>query len=148
MNKSWIIMKREFLTRVKTKGFIFGTFVAPILMVCMIILPGVLMQMSPQAETTIAIADFTGKLTRNLIADIEENKNDDKEKSLYRIVELKADLAGLDTLKQRMNKEILSGKTDVFLIFPPEIFETNWFELYAKNIGNFQLDRTNCERGW
>jgi ABC-2 type transport system permease protein len=142
VNKSWIIIKREFLTRVKTKGFIIGTFLAPLLMISVIILPGMLMQMSPEAETSITVADFTGRLAPVLKADVQENKKDGKDKARYRITEVKADPASLDSLKLRMNSEILRGKDNVFLILPADIFQSNQFELYAKNIGNFQLNET------
>lgn len=134
-------MKREFLSRVKTKGFIFGTFVAPLLMVCMIVLPGVLMQMSPEAETSITVADFTGKLKPYLEEDISENHNG-KDNALYRITDVQADSSILDSLKLKMNSEILGGKTTVFLVIPSNVFENNQFELYSKNIGNFQLNES------
>jgi ABC-2 type transport system permease protein len=142
VNKSWIIIKREFLTRVKTKGFIIGTFLAPLLMIAVIVLPSILMQMSPEAETSITVADFTGRLVPVLKADVEENKKDGKDRARYRITEVKADPASLVSLKLRMNSEILREKNKVFLIFPADIFQSNQFELYAQNIGNFQLNET------
>lgn len=140
MNKSWVITKREFLTRVKTKGFILGTFVAPIFMLALVVLPGVLMHVSPDAETSVCVADFTGRLMSYLKSDSMENKEDGKGKALYRFAEVPADLAEIDSLKRRMNSEILSGKTDVFLILPSDVFQNNRFEMYAKNVGNFQLN--------
>ena len=142
MNKSWIIIKREFLTRVKTKGFIIGTFAAPLLMISVIILPAMLMQMSPEAETLITVADFTGRLAPALKADVEENKKGGRDRARYQITEVKADPASIDSLKLRMNSEVLRGKDNVFLILPADIFQSNQFELYAQNIGNFQLNAT------
>ncbi len=142
MNKSWIIIKREFLTRVKTKGFIIGTFLAPLFMIAVVTLPAMLMIMSPEAETSITVADFTGRLAPVLKADVEESKKDVKDMARYRITEVKADPASLDSLKLRMNKEILRGKNNIFLILPADIFQSNQFELYAQNIGNFQLNQT------
>jgi ABC-2 type transport system permease protein len=142
VNKSWIIIKREFLTRVKTKGFIIGTFAAPLFMIAIVILPAMLMQMSPEAETLITVADFTGRLAPALKANVEQYKKDGKDRARFQITEVKADPASLDSLKLRMNSEILRGKNSIFLILPADIFQSNQFELYAQNIGNFQLNET------
>jgi ABC-2 type transport system permease protein len=142
MNKSWIIIKREFLTRVKTKGFLIGTFAAPIIMIAIVILPAMLVQISPEAETSITVADFTGRVAPLLKADIQGNRNEGKGKPHYQITEVKADPASLDSLRQKMNGEILREKNRVFMIFPADIFKSNQFELYAKNIGNFQLNES------
>jgi ABC-2 type transport system permease protein len=141
VNKSWIIVKREFLTRVKTKGFIFGTFVAPLFMIALIVLPTVFMQMSPEAETSISVADFTGRLKPYLDEDIAENHSG-KDKAVYRLTQVPVDSSTLDSLKVMMNGEILDGKTNVFLVIPADVFETNRFELYAKNVGNFHLNES------
>jgi ABC-2 type transport system permease protein len=142
VNKSWILIKREFLTRVKTKGFIIGTFAAPLLMISITLLPAILMQLSPEAETLITVADLTDRLAPILKADVEESRKDVKDKTRYRITEVKAPPASLDSLKLRMNREILRGKNNVFLVLPADIFQRNQFELYAQNIGNFQLNET------
>lgn len=31
MRKIWLIIQREFVTRVKTKGFVFGTVIVPLI---------------------------------------------------------------------------------------------------------------------
>ncbi len=36
MRKVWLVVKREYLTRVCTKGFIFGTFAVPLIRLAMI----------------------------------------------------------------------------------------------------------------
>lgn len=142
MNKSWIIIKREFLTRVKTKGFLIGTFAAPVLMIAMVVLPAVLAQLSPEAETSITIADLSGRVAPLLKADIQGKGKNGKAKARYQVTEIKADAASLDSLKQKMNGEILRGKNRVFLVLPADIFKSNQFEMYAKNIGNFELNES------
>ncbi len=43
MNKISVIIKREYVTRVRKKSFIIMTILAPVLMAAMVILPPVLM---------------------------------------------------------------------------------------------------------
>lgn len=42
MNKTLVIIKREYLVRVRTKAFLIGTIISPVLMLALIILPGLL----------------------------------------------------------------------------------------------------------
>jgi ABC-2 type transport system permease protein len=59
MNKITLILKREYLTRVKKKTFLIMTILGPILMAGLIIMPAYISQMSDETKT-IAVADDTG----------------------------------------------------------------------------------------
>jgi ABC-type Na+ efflux pump permease subunit len=86
VNKSLVMIKREFLARVKTKGFIIGTVVAPVLMVCLMVLPGLFMHAGPEAERKIAVVDLTGRLAVPLQNEAAENKKNEQGKSLYTVI--------------------------------------------------------------
>ena len=60
MNKSILILKREYLTRVKKKSFIIMTLLVPIMMATFTILPAYLATMDDKEERTIAVFDPTG----------------------------------------------------------------------------------------
>ncbi len=59
MNKIILILKREYLTRVKKKSFIVMTFLGPILMAAMFIVPILLATMEDDEEKRIGILDET-----------------------------------------------------------------------------------------
>lgn len=65
MNKTWLILQREYLTRVKKTSFIVMTFLGPILMASLMIVPIVLASLEDVGKKTIAVFDetewFTGK---------------------------------------------------------------------------------------
>jgi ABC-2 type transport system permease protein len=61
MNKILLIIKREYLTRVKKKSFLVMSILGPILMAALFVVPAVLATMGSDKEKTIAIADFSGK---------------------------------------------------------------------------------------
>ncbi len=69
MNKSLLILKREYLTRVKKKSFIIMTLLVPVMMAAITILPAYLATMDDNEERTIAVYDPTSlildKLTSN-----------------------------------------------------------------------------------
>jgi ABC-2 type transport system permease protein len=65
MNKTWLILQREYLTRVKKTSFIVMTFLGPLLMAALMIVPIVLASLEDVGKKTIAVIDetqwFTGK---------------------------------------------------------------------------------------
>ncbi|MEA3476559.1 MAG: ABC transporter permease, partial [Bacteroidota bacterium] len=67
MNKILLIIKREYLSRVRKRSFIVMTILGPILMASVFILPVYLAQMSEGSAKTIVVLDetgiFYGKLT-------------------------------------------------------------------------------------
>lgn len=66
MNKSFLILKREYLTRVKKKSFIIMTLLVPIMMAALTILPTYLAMMDDKEERTIAVFDPTGLILNRL----------------------------------------------------------------------------------
>ena len=59
MNKIAVIIKREYMTRVRTKGFVIGTILTPLLMIGLILLPAFLATRSG-GERHITILDQSG----------------------------------------------------------------------------------------
>jgi len=59
MNKSFLILRREYLTRVKKKSFIIMTLLVPLMMAALTILPAYLATMDDKEERTIAVYDPT-----------------------------------------------------------------------------------------
>ncbi|OKL41918.1 ABC transporter permease [Pontibacter flavimaris] len=65
MHKIWLIVQREYLTRVRKKSFIIMTLLTPLLLATFMILPGLLISMSDEAETVMVLDEsglFEGKL--------------------------------------------------------------------------------------
>src|SRR5688572_24041783 len=59
MNKTLVILKREYLTRVRTKAFVIGTLLTPILMLVLTILPGFLATRGG-GERKVTVLDQSG----------------------------------------------------------------------------------------
>ena len=66
MNKSILILKREYLTRVKKKSFIIMTLLVPLMMAAITILPAYLASMDDTEQRTIAVYDPTGLILNKL----------------------------------------------------------------------------------
>ncbi|WP_162053725.1 ABC transporter permease [Pontibacter pamirensis] len=72
MSKVWLIIQREYLTRVRKKSFIIMTLLTPILLAAFMILPGLLITMSGDTET-VMVLDESG-LFEDKLQDKEDLK--------------------------------------------------------------------------
>ncbi|MGQ8337684.1 ABC transporter permease [Sunxiuqinia sp. A32] len=98
MSKSLLILKREYLTRVKKKSFIILTLLVPFLFAAMTILPTYLAMMDDEQERVIGVYDATGIFLGRLEnaeytkfhfmpeEEYQKNKDDLKSSSFYALL--------------------------------------------------------------
>ncbi len=67
MNKISVIIKREYVTRVRKKSFIIMTLIAPLLMAALVILPTLLMMNDDKEFKKIAVIEEGSDLFKNVI---------------------------------------------------------------------------------
>jgi len=73
MNKLWLIIKREYLTRVKTKTFILTTLLTPIGLAAFVVVVGLIFSYEGDSQR-IALKDDSGIFTEKNIKDSERAK--------------------------------------------------------------------------
>ena len=73
MNHLPLIIKREYLTKVRNKSFIIMTFVSPMVMIALVALVAYLSQLNNNQDRTISVLDETGMFT-SVFADSEHIK--------------------------------------------------------------------------
>ena len=66
MRNFFLIVRREYRERVRTKSFIVTTLLTPVLMIIMMVLPSVLMLMGGQDKRSIAVIDETAMIGSRL----------------------------------------------------------------------------------
>ena len=76
MNKISIIIKREYITRVRKKSFIIMTLLFPLLMGGIMIVPGLIMTSQDKELKKIAVVEENGSIFRNVIPDLKDAKFD------------------------------------------------------------------------
>jgi ABC-2 type transport system permease protein len=76
MNKISVIIKREYITRVRKKSFIIMTILAPVLMACLIVLPALVMSNSDKEFKKIAVIEDGPGMFENVIPDIKDAEFD------------------------------------------------------------------------
>lgn len=117
MHKLWLVIKREYVTRVRTKGFIFTTIIVPLLTVGILILQ--IVTASRQADRTlnIVVLDQDGSLASAVIKGLDGKlKNGQPEFHIAQTLERPP--AGAE---DNLRAQVLNGQLDAFLVLPANI---------------------------
>jgi len=62
MRNVWVVLRREYLERVRTRWFLFGTLAGPLLLSAVVVLPALVVDDGPEAGDRLAVQDRTGVL--------------------------------------------------------------------------------------
>jgi len=135
MRKVWLIFKREYLTRVKTKGFVIGTLIVPFLGMAFVLLIAFLVSHRPIQNLRLAIVDNAGGLAASVTRDL--NGKLENGKSQFTVLESIDRPASFDSAAEGFRNRINAGTLDAYLVIPNDLNRPA--ELHTKNPGNFGL---------
>ena len=102
MNKIWIIIQREFMTRVKKKSFILLTILMPFIFAALIVVPLMLATIQGDEQKTVMVVDKTGHYVGSLkstpnyaFVPTADNKDEfyTEDSEVEAVVQITADLA-------------------------------------------------------
>jgi len=139
MEKLKAIIKREYLTRVRSKGFIIGTILSPLVMSSFILVPYLVGRSGGPDNYKIAVLDQSGDgaLFENLRRALEPARPRQPSYELLR-EEIKSQ-EELETRQQALTQRITDKQLDGYLILPPEALRQKEIKFLAKNAGSFSL---------
>ncbi len=123
MNKIPLIIKREYLTRIKDKTFIIMTIIGPVLMAALFIVPIWLLKKGDETEKTIGVYDKAGHY-KNVLINTETIKFDFVES------------ANLDEIE----KELPKSGYFAFLVIPSSLEEQS-INLYSEKQPGIHLKK-------
>lgn len=145
MGKLKAIIKREYLIRVRSKGFIFGTIASPLLLVIYMTVPALMVKLSSQQTHHLAVLDQTGDevlfqriqqlLTRADEPEREATRQGETDRYLLRR-EVAATAAALAAQQQTLNAQLASGQLTAYVVLPKDALKRNHFPYFAKNVGD------------
>ena len=140
MNKIILIIKREYLTRVKKKSFLLMSIIGPILMAALMIVPTWLAKMDNDKSYSIAVVDQTKRfsdtiLNTGYLTNIRlKNQKPDKSKMFIRRLpdSKNYNFTFVDTLyKTKYIDNFDSLGYDVLLFIPKNILSSEAIEMYS-----------------
>lgn len=122
-SKIWTIITHEYITKVKSKGFIIGTFLGPVILLLFF---GIVI-----AVNILSVDDTSKKLgivdKSNLIA----NELINLDKTKYFLIENKS--------IEELNKEVLADKIDGYVVINQNIIENSEATIYSRGGGGSGL---------
>ncbi len=131
MRKIWIVARREYLAAVKTKGFLIGLIIAPLMMSGGIIAIATLRDQVDTKDKKIAIVDHTGKVADALLAGAAERKarevydETNKKKKInpaYLLEKINPETGSADRQYLALSDRVRQGDLHAFLVIGPEVF--------------------------
>lgn len=138
MKKIIKIIKREFLTRVTTRGFIIGTVLGPVFIIGMMLGPAYFMSLSSQKALTFRVVDYSGTMLDELPKAFPDTLDNGQPRFIF---------SPLDPDVYRQKKDavrvdIENGLIDAALIIPKNILEGGEITYLAKSVGDIDLIQT------
>ena len=133
MRKLGLIVKREYLTRVKTKGFVIGTLAVPLLGLAFCLLIIFLVNHKSENSLRIAVVDNSAGLGES----IEQGLNGKLEngKPEFVIEQTVSHPADSEAVQKDLRDKINAGTLDAYLVIPADNAQS--FELHMRNPDNF-----------
>lgn len=132
MREVWLVIKREYLTRVRTKAFVFSTVLVPVLLVGYVVMLIAITKTRGDTTLRIAIVDETGVLAPTVTANLKEKSGDDG--PAVQVVESLA--TPDDNVKADLRARVLGGKLSGYLVIPKDVLEGKSAEFFSKNPGD------------
>lgn len=136
MNKKMTaVIRREYVTRAKTKGFVIGTLLFPVIVG--LILGGVFlfMMVFKPSTKTYALVDHSGKIGPVFQSMLDDTLSSGQPK--HRILLIEAAIP-LDSLQENLLNQVRAKKIDGYLVIPSNILESREVVFSARNVSDFE----------
>ncbi len=137
MDKIIAIIKREYLTRVRSKGFVIGTILSPLIMMSFIIVPILVVGRGGTADYKLVLLEQTGDAA--LMTRLDQLLMNDNPKADRYTVRHEVVPAGesIDSRRAALDAQVKDGEINAYMVLPNEVLEKEKVILRAKNVSDF-----------
>jgi ABC-2 type transport system permease protein len=135
MRKIWIIIKREYITRVKTKAFLITTLIVPLSGIATIALIAFIAKHGPNQSLRLAIVDNAGGLATSLARNLKGTLSNGKPQ--FAVIDTIDRPASIETTERDLRSRVNSDALDAYLVIPADSAQS--FEFHTKNSGDFAI---------
>jgi ABC-2 type transport system permease protein len=141
MPKLWFVIKREYLTRVLTKGFIISTVAIPAFIIGIIAFQFFVAEKQPAHTQTIAIMDEAGQLG-NLIASLLTKQKLPDGKPAFTVVQIQEQPRDPQELRAHLTTLTRTRRLSGYLWIPHDILAGEKPQFVVRNPGAFMTLET------
>lgn len=136
MRSIWIVVKREYLTAVKTKAFVLTTILLPLVGIGFFVMVLFLTNHQPTKTFRLAIVDNSGGLAPSISQSLDMKLPNGQPE--FTIVKAIKQTAPDDSVENQLRADILADKLDAYLLIPRDL--TKSAQLHTRNPGDFSLE--------
>ncbi len=130
--KLWAVIRREYLERVRSKAFLIGTIVGPVLMGGVMLLPILIAEKGGGDLLRVAVLDGTGVLQSKVEETIREVRREDEPRFDVR----PSGEGGFEIREEALRKAVLEGDLDGFLLLPEDAVDASTATYYGRTVSN------------
>ncbi len=134
MRKILSVIKREYIQIVRTKGFIIGTILGPVLMASFIVIPVVVSLVSVEKQEKIAVIDSTNEIFIELDKKLDSKLKDGSRRYMLEEYRLPDDV---DKLLEELNRKVLKKELSAYIFIPRDISEGGEAEYVSEHVSDF-----------
>ncbi|MDX6270240.1 MAG: type transport system permease protein [Acidobacteriota bacterium] len=166
MKKLLVIIRREYLGRLRTKGFVISSVLGPLIMIGFTVVPGLLITMQTSSATKVAVVDVTGKMYEGVRESILTSRDEDGDReggrknepaqpavvkpggeaqlqqavqslsAQYEVEQVATGGRPVEEIKHELNARVRKGELGVYLVLPEKILEEGRAEYYGRNVSD------------
>jgi ABC-2 type transport system permease protein len=148
MDKLLVIIKREYLTRIRSKTFIIGTIITPLVMVALVVFPAML-AVRGGGERQLTVLDQSGDAALYTIfnkklnspppeIEIAGTRQGPSTRFTVKRVEVPPD-KNVDELREELDPQLEQKAEQGCLVLRPGVLDNVEPEYYAKNLADFSI---------
>ncbi len=137
MRKIGLVIKREYITRVRTKAFILSTIGLPLLFMGTFGFSIYMATRQTNRTLKIAIVDEAGGLATPIARDLAGKVSNGKPQ--FELVKTVESPAADRDIRDELLADIQRGRLDAFLLVPQDALRQGIAELHARNTADFSL---------
>ncbi len=138
MRKVLLVVQREYLTRVKTKGFVISTIIVPLIGVAFALMTGYLATRQPTQSFRLAIIDHSGAMaapTQNSLDTKLPNGQPE-----FSVAQTPAAGGSPNDVEESLRARVNAGGLDGYLVIPADLSQQ--IELHMRNPDNMRIIQT------
>jgi ABC-2 type transport system permease protein len=140
MNKIWAVIKREYVSHVRTKAFIISTVLGPVFMLVITVLPVVLALSGGGEKSTLAVVDGSGEIQTDFAAALAAFKVKDGTPK-YTVVPV-APAPNPEAQKAELGRNVMGGTYSGYIYIPPDVLTGGTAEYASRQTSDFNTIET------
>jgi ABC-2 type transport system permease protein len=135
MRKVWLVIKREYMVRIRSKVFIFTTIGLPVFIAGVFILSFMMMARGSDRTLKIALLDeagFSKVIAAGFTAKLKNGQ------PLFQLVQTIEQPQSDQKAREELAEQVRRGALDCYLVVPKGVLEGKAVEFHTQNPGDFQ----------